>query len=199
MKPTTEPSTAADVGSEIPNRFDFQQVCEAIYGQWEESGSFHAEVRSDRTPFTIVIPPPNVTGMLTLGHVLNCTIQDILARKARMEGKEVLWLPGIDHAALATWRDADWVIVWCGEVRSFLGTRKGPEGARRCAVHRPSERARLRSVAQWLMDRPRASTAMPDEPGPACGEPGVSGSRARTRPARRANGCDRGIAAPRCA
>ena len=53
-------------------------------------------------PFSIVIPPPNITGVLTLGHVLNNTIQDILARRARMQGYEVLWLPGVDHAGVAT-------------------------------------------------------------------------------------------------
>ena len=55
-----------------------------------------------RPAYSIVIPPPNVTGVLTMGHVLNNTIQDILARKARMDGKEVLWLPGTDHAGIAT-------------------------------------------------------------------------------------------------
>jgi len=72
------------------------------YQHWLNNNYFHAEVNPDKTPYTIVIPPPNVTGMLTMGHVLNNTIQDILIRKARMEGKEACWIPGTDHASIAT-------------------------------------------------------------------------------------------------
>ena len=74
------------------------------YQIWEKKKYFHGEPNPQKTPFTIVIPPPNVTGMLTMGHVLNNTIQDILVRKARMEGKEVCWIPGTDHASIATER-----------------------------------------------------------------------------------------------
>ncbi|MBX9741920.1 MAG: valine--tRNA ligase [Chthoniobacterales bacterium] len=69
---------------------------------WEETGCFHADEKSKAPAYSIVIPPPNVTGVLTLGHVLNNTIQDILARRARQSGYEVLWLPGTDHAGIAT-------------------------------------------------------------------------------------------------
>jgi valyl-tRNA synthetase len=79
-----------------------QQVEDRLYAQWQAGGVFVADPRSPKPPYSIVMPPPNVTGKLTLGHVLNNTIQDILARKARMEGREVLWLPGTDHAGLAT-------------------------------------------------------------------------------------------------
>ncbi len=72
------------------------------YDRWVEAGCFRGDESSDREAYSIVIPPPNVTGILHLGHVLNNTIQDILARRARMEGKEVLWLPGTDHAGIAT-------------------------------------------------------------------------------------------------
>ncbi|MGY8786803.1 MAG: valine--tRNA ligase [Fidelibacterota bacterium] len=72
------------------------------YDHWTEQGYFHADESSEKEPYTIVIPPPNVTGMLTVGHVLNNTIQDILIRKARMEGKEACWVPGTDHASIAT-------------------------------------------------------------------------------------------------
>ena len=74
------------------------------YQIWEKKNYFHGKPNPQKTPFTIVIPPPNVTGMLTMGHVLNNTIQDILVRKARMEGKEVCWIPGTDHASIATER-----------------------------------------------------------------------------------------------
>ena len=70
--------------------------------RWKSSGAFRADTSSPKEGYSIVIPPPNVTGILHLGHVLNNTIQDILARRARQEGKEVLWLPGTDHAGIAT-------------------------------------------------------------------------------------------------
>ena len=74
------------------------------YQIWGKKNYFHGKPNPQKTPFTIVIPPPNVTGILTMGHVLNNTIQDILIRKARMEGKEVCWIPGTDHASIATER-----------------------------------------------------------------------------------------------
>ena len=72
------------------------------YKYWLDNNYFHSKPDSNKEPYTIVIPPPNVTGMLTMGHVLNNTIQDILIRKARMEGKEACWIPGTDHASIAT-------------------------------------------------------------------------------------------------
>ena len=72
------------------------------YNYWMESGYFKANPDSEKPPYTIVIPPPNVTGILTMGHVLNNTIQDVLVRKARMEGFEACWIPGTDHASIAT-------------------------------------------------------------------------------------------------
>ena len=72
------------------------------YQFWLDHGCFVAHPESNKPSYAIVIPPPNVTGVLTLGHVLNNTLQDILARLARMHGKEVLWLPGTDHAGIAT-------------------------------------------------------------------------------------------------
>ncbi|MFM1942010.1 MAG: hypothetical protein RI897_992 [Verrucomicrobiota bacterium] len=88
--------------SEIPKAYEPQAVEDKWYAYWQEQGCFSADPASGKPGFSIVIPPPNVTGVLTLGHVLNNTIQDILARKARMGGKEVLWLPGTDHAGIAT-------------------------------------------------------------------------------------------------
>ncbi len=72
------------------------------YSRWLEAGCFRGDEKGTKPSYSIVIPPPNVTGILHLGHVLNNTIQDILARRARMEGKDVLWLPGTDHAGIAT-------------------------------------------------------------------------------------------------
>ena len=75
---------------------------EKWYQYWLENNYFKSKPDPNKEPYTIVIPPPNVTGMLTMGHVLNNTIQDILIRKARMEGKEACWIPGTDHASIAT-------------------------------------------------------------------------------------------------
>lgn len=91
--------------SELPKTYEPQAIEARWYDFWLAEGCFAADpsrVSAQRPGFSIVIPPPNVTGVLTLGHVLNNTIQDILARRARMQGKEVLWLPGTDHAGIAT-------------------------------------------------------------------------------------------------
>ncbi len=87
---------------EYPNRFDFSQAQPRIYQFWEKGQYFHAEPGGDRQPYTIVIPPPNVTGALHLGHALNNTLQDIVIRMKRMQGFNTLWMPGTDHAGIAT-------------------------------------------------------------------------------------------------
>jgi valyl-tRNA synthetase len=87
---------------DLPKAYEPQAVEEKWYEFWLKHGCFTANPRSSKPAYSIVIPPPNVTGVLHMGHVLNNTIQDLLARKARMEGKEVLWLPGTDHAGIAT-------------------------------------------------------------------------------------------------
>src|SRR5215212_5835167 len=91
--------------AEISKAYEPQSVEAKWYQFWLDRNFFAADparVIENRPAYSIVIPPPNVTGILTLGHVLNNTIQDILARRARMLGKEVLWLPGTDHAGIAT-------------------------------------------------------------------------------------------------
>ncbi len=87
---------------EIPTRFEFTDRADAIFASWDAAGCFHAEVNPSKKPFTIVIPPPNVTGALHLGHALNNTLQDIQVRMHRMMGYEALWMPGTDHAGIAT-------------------------------------------------------------------------------------------------
>ena len=89
---------------DIPSRFDFADSQARIYEMWQSHGYFHAEPKAndDRKPFTIVIPPPNVTGALHLGHALNNTLQDIQIRMKRMQGFNALWMPGTDHAGIAT-------------------------------------------------------------------------------------------------
>ncbi len=86
----------------IPKVYDPKSVEERIYQFWLERRYFHAEVNPDRQPYTIVIPPPNVTDVLHMGHAYNNTFQDILIRFHRMQDKEALWLPGTDHAGIAT-------------------------------------------------------------------------------------------------
>jgi len=88
--------------SELPKAYEPQAVEEKWYAAWIEEKCFEADPSSEKEGYSIVIPPPNVTGILHLGHVLNNTLQDVLARRARQQGKEVLWLPGTDHAGIAT-------------------------------------------------------------------------------------------------
>ncbi len=87
---------------ELPKQYDPKQVEKKIYQQWLDGGYFHAKRDPDKKPFTIVIPPPNVTGQLHLGHAVDETIQDVLIRYKRMKGYSALWLPGYDHAGIAT-------------------------------------------------------------------------------------------------
>ncbi len=87
--------------AEIPKIYDPHAVEERIYEEWERSGAFDADPNPDKEPFCIVMPPPNVTGALHMGHALNGSIQDTLTRQARMKGYEALWLPGVDHASIA--------------------------------------------------------------------------------------------------
>ena len=87
---------------ELPKVYEPQQVEKQIYDMWVKGGYFHAEPNPEKTPFTIMMPPPNVTGQLHLGHAFDETIQDILIRYKRMQGFEALWMPGYDHAGIAT-------------------------------------------------------------------------------------------------
>src|SRR3982751_4007854 len=86
---------------ELSKNFDHQQAEQQWYQHWLDKNYFHSEP-DGREPYTIVMPPPNVTGVLHMGHCLNNTIQDILIRRARMQGKNACWVPGTDHASIAT-------------------------------------------------------------------------------------------------
>ena len=86
----------------LPKSYDPTTLEADLYQWWERSGFFHAEADDDGEPFSIVIPPPNVTGSLHIGHALDNTLQDVLIRRARMQGKNAVWLPGTDHAGIAT-------------------------------------------------------------------------------------------------
>ena len=87
---------------ELSKRFDFKSCDEKWTKEWERQNLFHAKVSPRKSPYVIVIPPPNVTGILHMGHALNNTLQDIIIRYKRMKGFETLWMPGTDHAGIAT-------------------------------------------------------------------------------------------------
>ncbi len=106
---------------ELATRYDPKAVEEKWYSFWEERGFFHSEVDKSRKPFTIVIPPPNVTGVLHMGHGLNNTIQDIIIRWKRMQGHNALWLPGTDHAGIATQNVVEKEIAREGKTREDVG------------------------------------------------------------------------------
>ena len=94
------------------------------YKAWEDSGAFRCGVNAEGTPYTIVIPPPNVTGSLHMGHALNNTLQDILTRYHRMKGDDVLWQPGCDHAGIATQMVIERQLEAEGKTRHDLGREK---------------------------------------------------------------------------
>ena len=105
------PSRLSDVtnAENLPNRADNlpkswnpSEVEADLYQGWVDAGYFTADATSDKPAYTIVLPPPNVTGQLHMGHALDHTLMDALARRKRMQGFEVLWLPGMDHAGIAT-------------------------------------------------------------------------------------------------
>ncbi|MBI5463789.1 MAG: valine--tRNA ligase [Ignavibacteriales bacterium] len=110
--------------SELSKVYSPKEVEDRWYAQWESRGLFNANVNKDKSPYTIVIPPPNVTGMLTMGHVLNNTIQDILIRWKRMQGFEACWIPGTDHAGIATQNAVEKSLAKEGKNRHDLGREK---------------------------------------------------------------------------
>lgn len=87
---------------ELPKSYDHSSVESRLYSWWEESGFFHAQPNPQKKPYCIVIPPPNITGKLHMGHAIDNSLQDVLIRYKRMSGYETLWLPGTDHASIAT-------------------------------------------------------------------------------------------------
>jgi valyl-tRNA synthetase len=111
--------------AELSKTYDPKTVEPKWYQHWIDNSDFVADAKSKKPPFSIVMPPPNITGVLTLGHVLNDTIQDILARRARMLGHEVLWLPGMDHAGIGTQTAVEkWLRKNEGVSRRDLGREK---------------------------------------------------------------------------
>lgn len=124
MSETARPDTTADA---FPTHFDFATAEPALSAAWETAALFRAEAArttradGDRDPFTVLIPPPNVTAVLHVGHGLNNTVQDVLVRWRRMAGDEALWLPGTDHAGIATQNVVEKLIAKEGRTRFDLG------------------------------------------------------------------------------
>ena len=109
---------------DLPTVYDAQNTESKIYKFWEENELFKADAKSPKEPYSIVIPPPNVTGVLHMGHALDETLQDILTRYHRMAGYETLWLPGTDHAGLATQNVVEKQLMKEGLTRHDLGREK---------------------------------------------------------------------------
>ncbi|HPX12321.1 MAG TPA: class I tRNA ligase family protein, partial [Syntrophales bacterium] len=108
----------------LSKSYEPREVEARWYPYWKESGFFHGEDRSDRKPYSIVIPPPNVTGMLHMGHALNNTLQDVIIRYRRMQGYNAMWMPGTDHAGIATQNVVEQDLSRKGQTRHDLGREK---------------------------------------------------------------------------
>ncbi|MFH1868549.1 MAG: valine--tRNA ligase, partial [Candidatus Omnitrophota bacterium] len=109
---------------QLDKTYNPKEVEDKIYKYWEEKGLFNAEKNPDKKPYCIVIPPPNITGILHMGHALNNTIQDIIIRYKRMQGYEALWMPGTDHAGIATQNVVERKLAKEGKKRHDLGREK---------------------------------------------------------------------------
>ncbi len=116
--------TARDSALELPKHYAPASVEAKWYARWEASGCFHSVPDPEKRPYTIVIPPPNVTGILHMGHALNNTLQDILIRAARLRGQNALWMPGTDHAGIATQNVVERALQEEGLQREDLGREK---------------------------------------------------------------------------
>jgi valyl-tRNA synthetase len=109
---------------ELSKAYNPKEVEDKWYSFWESNQLFHASVNKDKTPYTVVIPPPNITGILTMGHVLNNTLQDVFVRWKRMQGFEACWVPGTDHAGIATQNAVEKSLAKEGKHRRDLGREK---------------------------------------------------------------------------
>ncbi|WP_156721798.1 valine--tRNA ligase [Streptomyces apocyni] len=121
MTENTQHQTAPAPTPELPKTFAPAEVEGPLYERWVERGYFTADAKSDKPPYTIVIPPPNVTGSLHLGHAFQHTLMDALTRRKRMQGFEALWLPGMDHAGIATQNKVEQQLAEEGKSRYDLG------------------------------------------------------------------------------
>ena len=112
------------MNKELAKTYNPKEIEEKLYEKWCENKYFHAEVDRSKKPFTTVMPPPNITGKLHMGHALDNTLQDILIRYKRMEGYNALWIPGTDHAAISTWSKSNEPAQRRESIRERAGTRE---------------------------------------------------------------------------
>jgi valyl-tRNA synthetase len=115
------PASGPTSTPELPTQYTPAEVEGALYERWVERGYFEADAKSEKPPYTIVIPPPNVTGSLHLGHAFQHTLMDALTRRKRMQGYESLWLPGMDHAGIATQNKVEQQLAEEGKSRQDIG------------------------------------------------------------------------------
>jgi valyl-tRNA synthetase len=120
-RPETTPAPWTSPMSELAKAYDPASVEPELYADWSDAGLFHAEPDDDGEPFSIVIPPPNVTGSLHVGHALDNTIQDVIIRRERMRGRNAVWIPGTDHAGIATQNVVEKLLAAEGTDRHALG------------------------------------------------------------------------------
>jgi len=112
------------MAKELEKNYNPSDIEQRTYEKWLDKKYFHAEVNKDKKPFTIVMPPPNITGQLHMGHALDNTLQDIIIRFKRMQGYEALWLPGTDHASIATEAKVVETLKKEGTTKEELGREK---------------------------------------------------------------------------
>lgn len=143
--------------SELPKVYEAAAVEAKWYPLWEKAGTFHAEASSKKPPFCIMIPPPNVTGVLHMGHALNMSLQDMVCRYKRMKGFNVLWLPGTDHAGIATQNVVEKALAAEGLSRQDLGREKFIERVwdwkKKHGVQIIEQLKRLGSSCDWERER----------------------------------------------
>ena len=143
----------------LAKTYDPQDFEDRIYEMWESSGAFHADRDPSKKPFTIVMPPPNITGQLHMGHALDQTLQDVLTRFKRLQGYSALWLPGSDHASIATEvKVVDRIRQEEGLEKEDLGrnsSREPGSGNKNSAAISPS------SAASWAIPATGAENALP--------------------------------------
>lgn len=118
---TQRPGRGPNSTPDLPTQYAPAEVEGALYERWVERGYFEADAKSEKPPYTIVIPPPNVTGSLHLGHAFQHTLMDALTRRKRMQGYEALWLPGMDHAGIATQNKVEQQLGDEGKSRQDIG------------------------------------------------------------------------------
>ena len=150
--------------SELTKVFEHANVDPKWYAHWEQIGAFRADPSSDRTPFSMVIPPPNVTGWLHIGHALNQTLLDIVARWKRMQGFDVLWLPGTDHAGIATQNVVEKQLAAEGKTRHDLGREAFEarvwEWVKRSHSTITNQMRKLGSSVDWTRERFTLDTSL---------------------------------------